>query len=220
MRELVLVRHGVTAWNVEGRIQGQGGEGLSADGREQAELTARWLAETFPDARLYSSDLGRCRETAAPLAAATGSEVRYRPELRERDFGDWTGHTHAEVEAKWPEQWQKWTRGQDLAADIGGETTAVLGDRVAAFVDEVAQDLPMSATAVLVTHGGPIWHGVHRALDLPMGVLGGVGNASVTVLRVYEHARQLVLWNQVGHLPPRLRSWFRSGHGRRTGDDR
>ena len=216
-RELVLVRHGVTSWNTEGRIQGQGGAGLSDDGHEQARLTATWLEETFPHARYYSSDLQRCRETIAPLVERSGIDVEFREELRERHFGEWTSHTHAEVEERWPELWAAWRRGEEIAAQIGGETSAELTKRVCGFVDEVVSELDSDGTAVLVTHGGPIWNGVHELVGLPRGSLGGVGNASITVLHDYGHAVQLALWNQVGHLPPRLRTWFRTGRapGRR-----
>lgn len=210
MRQLVLVRHGVTSWNVEGRIQGQGGAGLSDEGREQADLTATWLAESFPSARLYSSDLQRCRETVGPLAELTGERVEFRQELRERDFGDWTSHTHAEVADRWPDEWTRWRNGEDVATAIGGETTDALAERVSALSHEVVSTLDDDTAAILVTHGGSIWHGVHRLVGLPSGSLGGVGNASVTVLHVYDHAVQLSLWNQVGHLPPRLRTWFRA----------
>ena len=211
MREVVLVRHGVTAWNVEGRIQGQGGQGLSDDGHEQARLTAAWLAETFPDATYFSSDLQRCRETVAPLVDEAGVHVQYREELRERHFGDWTSHTHREVSDGWPEKWARWRQGEDVTAEVGGESTGALTDRVVDFVGEVVDGLADGEAAVLVTHGGPIWNGVHALVELPLGSLGGVGNASVTVLHQSHHTAQLALWNQVGHLPPRLRSWFRAG---------
>lgn len=213
MRQLVLVRHGVTDWNVEGRIQGQGGVGLSDQGHEQAKLTAEWLAESYPDARLYSSDLERCRETVAPLAELMGAGVTYHRELRERDFGDWTGHTHTEVERRWPAAWAAWCAGQDVATAIGGEPTEALAERVEAFARHALGELLDEEIAVLVSHGGSIWHGVHRLVGLPHGSLGGVGNASVTVLHAYDHALQLSLWNQVGHLPPALRTWFRAARG-------
>lgn len=218
MRELVLVRHAVTAWNVEGRIQGQGGAGLSDEGREQAKLTAEWLAESYPRARLYSSDLQRCRETVAALAELTGSEVTLSEALRERDFGEWTGHTHVEVERRWPSEWAAWRNGQDVVQRVGGESTDALADRVGSFARQVLAELAADEAAVLVTHGGSIWHGVHQLVGLRHGSLGGVGNASITVLHVYEHAVQLSLWNQVGHLPPGLRTWFRAARGHSAGD--
>src|SRR5947199_4246279 len=78
---LVLVRHGESTWNREHRIQGQLDPPLSEHGRAQAELVARRLAPSKPDA-IYASDLQRALETAAPIAAATGVKVQQVPELR------------------------------------------------------------------------------------------------------------------------------------------
>ena len=65
-RRLVLVRHGQTAWNAEGRAQGHADVGLDDTGRDQAGAMAPVVAETAPDL-LLSSDLARARETAAYL---------------------------------------------------------------------------------------------------------------------------------------------------------
>ena len=77
-RRLVLLRHGRTAWNHEGRIQGQQDVGLDDVGREQAARVAPVLAALSPSL-LWSSDLGRTRETAAAVsrpAACPSSTTR------------------------------------------------------------------------------------------------------------------------------------------------
>ena len=64
---LVLVRHGESLWNAEGRLQGQGGTGLSELGHQQAELVAAYLCERFPDVTaVVGSDLQRVAQTAQP----------------------------------------------------------------------------------------------------------------------------------------------------------
>ena len=88
-----LVRHGETAWNAEGRLQGQIDIPLNAAGRAQAEATAARLAAHRFDA-LYSSDLSRALETAAPAATLLGLQTRPTPSLRERQFGGFQGLTH------------------------------------------------------------------------------------------------------------------------------
>ncbi len=215
MTQLVLVRHGLSAWNIERRIQGQAGSGLSPDGHEQAERTAGWLAETYPDARLWSSDLQRCRETVAPLAAATGTAPTFDERLRERDFGDWSGLLLGEVESGYPELWARWRAGEDVVAEVGGESSRALTDRVVVALTEVLDATPADGAAVVVTHGGPVWHGTHALLSLPHGTLGGVGNAAVTELvRGGDGAYHLAAWNQTAHLPPSLRSYLRPADGR------
>ena len=71
MTRLVLVRHGQTAWNLEGRAQGHTDVGLDETGRAQARAMAPYVAAMAPTA-LWSSDLARARETADRLAEATG----------------------------------------------------------------------------------------------------------------------------------------------------
>ena len=63
MRRLVLIRHGESVWNAEGRVQGQQCAGLSSLGRQQSQLVAAAVAASNPTARLVTSDLQRARET-------------------------------------------------------------------------------------------------------------------------------------------------------------
>lgn len=91
---LCLARHGETNWNIERRFQGQFDIALNARGRAQAEALARELAGAHFD-RVYSSDLRRAMNTAAPIAQALGLPVLATQRLREKDDGAWQGHTHA-----------------------------------------------------------------------------------------------------------------------------
>jgi len=210
MKQLILVRHGESAWNVEHRIQGQLGTGLSDRGREQAGATAEFLAEAFPDAQLHSSDLQRCVETAAPLEAALGRAALLHPGLRERDYGAWSGRLSGEISGAEPQRWARWRAGDDVIGDIGGESTPVFTDRVIATIMMLVDDAPADATVVCITHGGPVWHGTRALLDVHEEVLGGVANASVTEVAFDDSfGRRLVAWNQVSHLPAGLRTFLR-----------
>lgn len=215
MKRLVLVRHGQSEWNREHRVQGQSGTGLSEVGHRQAEATAAWIAEAHPDAVLVSSDLQRCRETVAPLASALDRDVTYDPEVRERRFGRWEGLLLSEVEAQDPELWDRWRGGEDVVGLIGGETGQELGLRAATAFQRHLDGHDDEATLVIVTHGGPIWHGLHRLLHLRPGTLGGVGNTAVTEVGVDGANRWLETWNQTAHLPLDLRTFLRSREARR-----
>ncbi len=211
MRRLVLVRHGESLYNAEARIQGQRCAGLSELGHEQAKLTALALAEAHPTARLVTSDLQRTVETTAPLVAALGRPAEEDPRLRERSFGRWEGRLRDEVIADEPERWQRWLVGDDVIGEVGGESTVQLADRVEPFLRALLAATPAEGVTIAVTHGGPVWHGLHRLLELPRPVLGGVDNCSVTeVGSPGEGAVLLLRWNEVGHLPHDLRSTWRS----------
>ena len=121
-----LLRHGQTAWNAEMRIQGQLDIPLDDTGLWQAQRLALALSGEHLDA-VYSSDLQRARQTAAPLAAAAGLPVQLDPGLRERGFGSWEGHTYAEMEQRYPLETRRWRqRDPDFGPGHGNAVAAAL----------------------------------------------------------------------------------------------
>lgn len=199
MGRLLLVRHGQSRWNAAAIVQGQDGPGLSDVGHAQAAHVGRWLAEEVDeDVAFVSSDLVRCRETAAPFAAALGRDPVVDERLRERHFGSWQGRARADIEREDPALWTRFAAREDVVAQAGGESTPQLVDRVLPALREHAA---AARTTVVVTHGGPVWHGTHALLGAPEPTLGPVSNASVTVLDVHHDGAWLLAWNQVGHLP-------------------
>lgn len=214
MKRLVLLRHGQSEWNADHRIQGHSGGGLTEQGRQQAEGTAAWVASTHPDAVLVSSDLQRCVDTATPIALALDVKVVLDPALRERSFGRWEGQSLEEVEAQDPDLWRRWRTGQDVVREVGGESGEDLAHRVEAAFRRHVESVGEGGTVVVVTHGGPVWHGMHALLDLPWGTLGGVGNAALTELVLDETGWWCESWNQTAHLPFDLRTSFRPSEAR------
>jgi probable phosphoglycerate mutase len=220
-RRLVLVRHGLSVWNVEQRVQGQTCAGLTDHGRLQAERTAETIAARWAGAVVVASDLERCRDTAAPIAGALGVEVRHDAVLRERAFGAWEGFTREDLEREDPERYVRWKAGEDLLDEVGGETDVVLRERASnAFtalldgegVGSIGAHELDSDTIVAVTHGGTIWHGLHALLGLAPVSLGGVDNASVSELvrtgarassewRAQPERTVLTRFNEGAHLP-------------------
>ena len=183
MQRLILVRHGESVWNVERRVQGQTCRGLTTAGHVQAERTADLLASWLEEAVVVSSDLGRCRDTAAPIAAALRVEAASDATLRERDFGRWEGMDRDELERDDPDRYARWRAGEDVIAEVGGESDVILRERAGrAFTALLAAAGEGAGTVVAVTHGGTIWYGVHELLRITGYRLGAVHNASVTEL--------------------------------------
>jgi glucosyl-3-phosphoglycerate phosphatase len=162
MTTLVIWRHGQTAWNAEGRIQGQLDTELTEEGIAQAAVAARRLAALRPDV-IVSSDLRRTADTAAALAALTGLTVSTDERLRERHFGEWQGHTMAEVAAERPEEHARWTAGEDVVGG-GVETLEDLGKRVCDALQDAARLAPADGTVVVATHGAAARQGVGHLL--------------------------------------------------------
>ena len=154
--QLLLIRHGETEWNTEGRIQGFRDIGLSERGRRQAQVLARHLQGRPLDA-IYASDLSRAIETAEPLARERGAAVRIDPRLKERGFGLFEGHTYAEAEANWPQEYAIWRQRDPGHAVPGGESYRDARVRVLAVLGEIAQR-HAGQTVAIVTHGLSLIH--------------------------------------------------------------
>lgn len=209
MRRLVLVRHGESRWNAEARIQGQQCAGLSPVGHAQARITAAALASAYPGAVLVTSDLQRTVETIAPLELGLRRTARRDPLLRERSFGDWEGELRTEVASRDRLRWERWRAGEDLIAEVGGESAAQLADRVVPVLRELLAATAPGGVTIAVSHGGTIHHGLHRWLGLQPGTLGGVANTSVTEVIAWDGRMVLDRWNEVAHLPVELRTAWR-----------
>lgn len=97
---ILLIRHGQSEWNLTGRWQGQTDPPLTDLGRAQAANASRSLGTV--DA-IWSSDLQRAAETAAIIANELGvGPVVLDPDLREREAGEWSGLTRAEIDEQYP----------------------------------------------------------------------------------------------------------------------
>jgi broad specificity phosphatase PhoE len=159
---LLLVRHGETDWNRDGRWQGQSDTHLNDVGREQAAQLAERLDGVDV---VYSSDLARARETADILAARLGFPVRLDRRLRERSFGAWEGRTGPEIEADFAAAHARWLAGDGPGAD-DAEPFADFAARVRSFLADVLERHP-DETVLVVAHGGSIRviHALAKGLD-------------------------------------------------------
>ena len=200
--QLLLIRHGETAWNAEHRIQGQLDIPLSPLGMLQSARMAECLASEPIDA-VYSSELARAWLTAAPLAARLGIEVIAEPSLRERSFGIFEGLTLDEIATRHPAEFAHW-RARDLGwRPEGGESGQQLIDRVlSAATDIVARHA--GQTVVLVSHGGvlDVVYRAARALEWHAPREHQMLNAAINRLTASSSPLALSIerWSDVEHL--------------------
>lgn len=163
---IIFVRHGTPAYP-ENQLYGAGeGPALADEGQAQAAALARWLTGT-PLAGFYVSPTRRTRETAAPVAAATGLRADEVKELRERGFGAWDGLAFDEVQRRDPHGYQAWKTNPVAFRPPGGESIADLQVRVVEAVHGLLAHHPGGVIAV-VTHVGPIRVAVATALEMPL----------------------------------------------------
>jgi broad specificity phosphatase PhoE len=151
MTELILIRHGETDWNTEGRYQGQSDVPLNARGL----LQARDLARTFPPESLdiiFSSDLSRAQQTASILSEATGAPLRLDPRLREIDQGRWEGMLFSDIRTHHARIFEQRRRNPLEVAPPEGETVAEVRKRVLAAVEDIVISHHGQRIAV-VSHG-------------------------------------------------------------------
>ncbi|HEV7681933.1 MAG TPA: histidine phosphatase family protein [Pyrinomonadaceae bacterium] len=151
---VVIIRHGQSQGNAEGRFGGHTDTPLSPRGRKQAQATARALAaEKFT--AIYSSDLPRAIETASPLAQLTGVSLITTDALRERSVGVMEGLTFEEAAEQHPEQYQALLHRDFEHVLAGGESYRQTLDRASRQLDEAIEQ-HKGGRIVLFAHTGTI----------------------------------------------------------------
>ena len=200
MTDLLFIRHGETDWNRQQRFQGQIDVPLNATGMAQAARVAERLAADRHDA-LFSSDLQRARETAAPLGAAWRMPPLALPGFREQNFGVLEGLDVPTIQARHPDLWQRWLEHRADYALPGGESLRQFHSRVMAAVRELAA-AHAGARLAVVTHGGVLdmlWRSAHghsldgqRACEIP--------NTGLNRLRWVNGTLKVEVWADAAHL--------------------
>jgi len=148
---LIVVRHGETVCNVEGRFTGQTDSTLSPRGEQQTLLLGKYLARERLDV-IVSSDLQRCRTTAQAIAYHHGLPVQEDADLREISLGTWEGRLLSEVYEREPDLVALWQADPLTYAPQGGETLVQLHERIVRALERCYTRYS-EATVVWVTHG-------------------------------------------------------------------
>lgn len=191
----LFIRHGETAWNAEGRLQGQRDLPLNETGRAQARAAAPLVAAGLAalgcaasEAAFVVSPLGRACDTARECRAAMrldAAEFASDDRLKEFTFGDWEGLTWPEVKALHPLLLKDRRRDKWNFVPPNGESYAMLAERVRPWLDTVTE------RTVAVSHGG-----VARVLMVLVGGLSRLAAPETAVLqgRVLRFAARNHAW--------------------------
>lgn len=162
---LLLLRHGQTELNRDGKYSGRGNPELTDLGKKQIAHAARHISERGDVDVILSSPLGRCQETARAAAEALGmgkDAITTDEAIIEMDFGTWEGRRFVEIQEDHPEAHRE-CFNYATAAPHGGESPEQVYRRVSEFVDRVIAEYP-GKTVLVVTHMMPIKSVLRRAL--------------------------------------------------------
>lgn len=154
MTIIVLIRHGETNWNIEGRYQGQADPDLNPRGLLQAHELAAELRSSGLTI-LFTSPLLRAKKTAQILADELGIPLFEEPRLKEIHQGDWQTKLRAEIESLYPDVFESWENNPWQTTPPGGEHLSEVQFRVISAVDDIVLSQPDQKIG-LVTHRIPI----------------------------------------------------------------
>ncbi|KQX24367.1 histidine phosphatase family protein [Variovorax sp. Root434] len=203
--DLILIRHGETAWNRELRFQGHADVPLNDIGHEQARRIGLRLAGESAVQHIISSDLMRAQQTAAPAASQLSLPVVTSAGLREQFFGVVEGMRSDEIQSLHPRAWEEWLEFREDHAMPEGETAREFHTRIIAALGGIAA-AHRGQHLIVVTHGGVldmVWR-TARGLSLSGPRRSDIPNAGFNRIRIADPAEpeaiEIVEWADTRHL--------------------
>jgi len=206
--DLLLVRHGESEGNAQGRLQGAIDSPLSAHGRSQATLAGDWLrSRGLRWEAAYCSPLARAHETARIIAERSGYPgPEVEPALHEVKAGALEGLTRQEMLERYPQFASKTITDLGDFSDAGGESYAEIQARVGGVLERlVARHREAADRILVVAHGGVNFQLTKLAICVPVPrvCILSWGNCTVSLLRFRDrrgHYMAEIVW----HVPVEL----------------
>jgi phosphoserine phosphatase len=204
---LLLVRHGESTWNAQGRYQGRLDPPLSQRGREQAQALAARLEALSREGpaehrvrAIVSSPLQRARDTAQVCAQALGLGLTVDERLTEISHGEWQGLLREEIEVRWPDMVASWRSTPDLVTFPGGEKLADVRERVVAFLADPLLNVP--GPVLVATHDVIVRIAILIARGKPLSAFNEVrvDNAAISELSLEDGTLTELRINDASHL--------------------
>ncbi|WP_054941344.1 histidine phosphatase family protein [Paenibacillus ihuae] len=186
-----LIRHGLTDWNAEGKIQGQSDIPLNDEGRKQADMLGeRLLHEPYHWDYCITSGLSRAEETGKIIAAKLAIPLLEPDQrIRERAYGQVEGMTALEREAKWGKEWN--------LLELGQEKDEQLQLRGLAFMEDLSTRY-QGSNVLVISHGGFLAQ-LYTALYKDK-YTERLGNLSLTIIEKNEQEWKPLLYNCTRHI--------------------
>lgn len=181
--KIIMVRHGQSVANAQNRFAGHSDFDLTDLGRTQARLSAQYLAKIETPDVIYSSDLLRAHNTAAPFAEIYSLPINDRTGLRELYAGKWEGLELDKITELYGDDFDVWKNDFSYARCTGGESIQELYERIVAEVLSLVKQNP-DKTLLITTHATPIRAIEAYANGLPahrIHEINFVKNASINI---------------------------------------
>jgi len=192
---LYLMRHGEVDEEYHRKFGGTIDMELSPVGRHQALMLGQY-AKRFAFDALYSSPMKRALATADPVAREQGLEIRPVDDLREIDFGEWTGKTWMQVAEEYRINVFNWLDELEAGRVQGAEAGSDFRARVGAATDRIVAAHAGQKVGV-VCHGGVVRAMLAHLLDMPLTLWGrlDIEYASLSRVELCERKREVTLLN-------------------------
>ena len=202
--DILIIRHGQTAWNTQKRLQGHSDIPLNENGRLQAVTLAEILRDEPLDA-IFSSDLQRAYQTAYEIAKIHNLPVHQDRSFRERCYGICEGMKDGEIREAYPESYKAWYAADPDHFFPDGErkteSPRQFHHRAVNAIREAATRYPGKKIAI-VTHFGVIETAYRTAQNIPLGThcRMPVLNTSINRFRWTGGTLELLQWGEASHL--------------------
>ncbi len=204
-KRVILVRHGETDWNKEGRFQGKIDIPLNQNGKDQAKAASKFLKNTIFH-KAFSSSLSRPKETAQIiLKEHPGIEITLKDNLKEIGHGKWEGKLESEIKSDWPDLLKTWKIFPEKVQMPDGENIKEVSRRSITGWIEICKDLKKNETALVVAHDAVNKTILCHLLGLTPSEIWMIkqGNGGITVIDLSEkegHPDQITCLNITSHL--------------------
>ena len=194
---IILVRHGHVEGIAPERFRGRRDVDLSELGAQQAQATARRIAQQWRPSTVYTSPLARCIQTAEAIAAVLSLPVMVLDDLNDLHYGDWEWRTHEEVRAQWPALFDCWFAAPHLVRFPNGESLQDLVAR-SSNVLRLVRDRHRQETVVAVGHNSGNRALLLQALDQPLSAYWRLAQdpCAINEIEILEHGTTVHRFNE------------------------
>jgi len=202
---IILIRHGETNWNKEGRFQGQIDIPLNEKGKEQASKASKYL-EDVEFTKAFSSSMERPYETAKIILKNNNLQIEKIESLVEISHGLWEGKLEEEIERTWPEMLKKWHETPESVTMPEGESIKEVSERAITAWNFICKSQKENDTTLLVAHDAVNKTLLCHILGLSFSDIWMIkqGNGGITVIDIFKNKNYVIsslnLTNHLGQI--------------------